>query len=476
MRFNNSSYIGEELTFDDVFLYQQKSDIRSRTQINIEPETPLSTTLPIISSNMNAVTWKRMAEKLARLWGLWVLPQDMELDRMLNIIDYVHNADLRLDTPLTVTKKNTIRDALWIINKRAHQSVIMVDAKWRPEKIFKEEDLIEIDEYTKLKNLTKSRKLIVWEESISDEEAFNLMDDNGISSLPIVDKKGILIWVLSRNDSVMNSVYKPSLNDKGQLDIAVALSLNWYKSYIDKIIKSWVNTIFIDTAHGFTQKMEDTIKNVRDKYNDIIIVSWNIMTSEGAEALIKAWANWVKVWIWPWAMCTTRMMTWVWRPQFTAVLESSLAARENWWFAIADWWIKHPRDLSLALAAWATHTMLWTVLASSYESPWDIKIDEDWLYKENYWMASTKAVKWRTSELSKFEQAKRKRFEEWISKSKIYNIKALWDIIDKYRTWLESAISYTWAKNIEKFHKKAIVWVQTTAWFTEWTPHWRLKK
>jgi len=303
------------------------------------------------------------------------------------------------------------------------------------------------------------------------------MEDNGISSLPIVDEKWALIWVLTRNDAVRNSVYTPSLNKDWKLDIAVALSLNWYKFYIDKILKSGVNTIFLDTAHWYTQKMLNIIKSVRDKYNDIIIVSWNVMTWEWARDLIQAWANWVKVWIWPWAMCTTRMMTWVWRPQFSAVNESALAARENWWFAIADWWIKYPRDLSLALAAWATHVMLWTILTWTYESPWDIKNGTDgWLYKENYWMASSKAVRWRTNELSKFEQAKRWRFEEWISKSQIYNIKPLWDVVDNFRTWLESSISYVWAKNIEEFHKKAVIWVQTPAWFKEWTPHWKLKK
>lgn len=476
MKFNNPECTKNEYTFDDVCLFQGKSDVESRIEIDIKPKSPLSTTIPIISSNMNAVTWKRMAEKLARLWWIWVLPQDMSPERMLKVIDYVHNVDLRLDTPLIVNKKNTVRDALWIINKRSHQSVIMVNCENKPVSIFKEEELRWIEEYTKLDNLEKGRKLITWHQWISDEEAFNIMEDNGISSLPIVDEKWVLVWVLTKTDAVRNKVYSPSLNTNWQLDVAVALSLNWYKEYIDQIIKSGVNTIFLDTAHWYTQKMLDTIKSVRDKYNDIIIVSWNIMTWEWAEDLIKAWANWVKVWIWPWAMCTTRMMTGVWRPQFSAVAESALAARENWWFAIADWWIKHPRDLSLSLAAWATHVMLWTILAATNESPWDIKNDEDWFYKVNYWMASWRAVNWRTNKLSKFEQAQRARFKEWISDSKIYNIQPLWDVIDKFRTWWESSISYSWAHNIEEFYEKAVIWVQTAAWFTEWTPHWKVIK
>lgn len=477
MKFNNQNNIWDEFTFDDVFLFQQKSSIASRTQIDIKPQTPLSTTLPIISSNMNAVTWKRMAEKLARLWGIWVLPQDMHISRMKKIIDYVHSVDLRLDTPLTVTKNNTIRDAQWIINKRSHQSVIMIDSRNKPVSLFKDEDFKDKDEYTKLKDLVKTRALITAKQNISDEDAFNIMEDNGISSLPIVDKKWALIGVLTKNDSVRNNVYTPALNTSKQLDIAVALSLNWYKAVIDDILASWVNTIFMDTAHGYTTRMLDTIKEVKDKYSDIILISWNVMSWEAAADLIQAWADGVKVWIGPGAMCTTRMMTWVWRPQFTAVHESSIAARENGGFAIADWWIKYPRDLALAMAAGSTHVMLGTILAWTYESPWDIKTDSEWeLYKENYWMASTKAVTWRTKKLSKFEQAKRERFEEWISKSKIYNIQALWDVVDKFRTGLESSISYSGASSSEEFHRKALVWVQTPAGFAEGTPHGKLKK
>ncbi|MDP2090643.1 MAG: GuaB1 family IMP dehydrogenase-related protein [Candidatus Gracilibacteria bacterium] len=477
MRFYKQENARDELTFDDVFLFQQLSGIDSRTQIDIKPKSPLSTTLPIISSNMNAVTGKRMAEKLARLGGIGVLPQDMELDRMLNIINYVHNADLRLDTPLTVNENNNIRDAIGIINKRSYQTVIMVDVLNIPISIFKEQDLIDKDEYTKLKDLVKSRKLITGNENISDEEAFNIMEDNGISSLPIVNSDGELIGILSKNDTVRNDIYSPSLNKNGQLDVAVALSVNGYKNYIDELINAGVNTIFLDTAHGYTQKMLEAIKEVRDSYNDIIIVAGNIMSGEGARDLIKAGANGVKVGIGPGAMCTTRMMTGVGRPQFSAVHESAVAARENGGFAIADGGIRYPRDLALSLAAGATHAMLGTILSGTYESPGDIKTDNDGdLYKENYGMASGKAVSGRTNKLSKFEQAKRERYKEGISKSKIYNIKPLGDIVDKFRTGLESSISYSGAENIEHFHDKAIIGVQTQAGFAEGTPHGRLKK
>ena len=179
-------------------------------------------------------------------------------------------------------------------------------------------------------------------------------------------------------------------------------------------------------------------------------------------------------------MCTTRMQTWVWRPQFTAVYKCALEARKLWWFVWADGWVKEPRDVALALAAWANHVMLGTTFAWTYESTWDIKYDENWLmYKENYGMASKKAVELRNQKKDNFEIEKRWMYREWISKSKIYLrewLESVGDIIDTFTTWLRSSMSYVGAKDLEEFYEKAVIWVQTNAWFVEWTPHGKIRK
>ncbi len=458
-------------TFDDIFIHQQLSNIKSRTQVDINPMSPLSTTIPLISSNMNSVTGKRMAEKLARFWWIWVLPQDMPLEKMLEVISYVHNADLKLDTPLTVKASDTIRTATWIIEKRSHQSVVMMDDFNKPIAVFKGSDLEKFneDEYEILQNIHQ-RKLVTWNEWISDEEAFDLMEEHRISSLPIINKTWTLIGILTRDDCIRNSLYTPATIN-WHLDIAVALSVNWYEEKLDKIIKAWVNTIFLDTAHWYTHHMADAIKLIKKKHPHIILVAWNLMGKKWTQHLLEAWADWVKIWIWPGWMCTTRMMTWVWRPQFSAILESIEVAKSMWKFVIADWWIKYPRDLSLSMAAWASHIMLWTILVGTYESPPSIEKEWNDMYKKSWWMASGKAVLGRTKELSKFEQAKRERFQEWVSNAKVYNIQPLGNIVDKFTTWLVSAMTYTGANNLKEFNKKAIIWVQNPSWFKEWTPH-----
>lgn len=481
MKFSNPDFAKQELTFNDVFIFQNYFDWVSRLKdTDITPKSPLWTSIPIISSNMNQVTWKRMCETLARFWWLWVLPQDMELEKMLAIIKYVKNAHIKYDTPLTVKNSNNIRDAKWIINKRAHKAVILVDKEFKPISIFTPNDLEKYEQYELLWNIKKN-KLITWLDWISNEDWFNLMIEHNISCLPIVDKSWVLIWILTKSNTVRNSIYKPTLDNNWKLNLSIALWINWLLEKAKILLENWINIFVLDTAHGYQKSMINTIKNFRKEFwNNPILIAWNVMTWEWTEKLIMAWANWVKVWIGPWAMCTTRMMTWVGRPQFSAILDCSKKAKKLWWFIIADWWIKDPRDLALSCVAWASHIMIWTIFTWTFESTWDIFYDSEWfMYKKNYWMASKKAVNLRNSKIWLFEQTKKEIFVEWISDSKIYLkdwYKSVWEIVDKFTTWLRSSMTYVWAKDLKEYNKNAIIWVQTSAWFFEWTPHGKIKK
>ena len=172
------------------------------------------------------------------------------------------------------------------------------------------------------------------------------------------------------------------------------------------------------------------------------------------------------------------MCTYFWT--IIAVYHCSKVAKELWWFVIADGGIKHPRDLSLWLVAGASYGMIWTVLAWTFESTWDILHDENGdMYKQNYGMASQKAVTLRNQWIGEFELARKKLFLEWISSSKIYLkswMRTVGQVVDSFTTWLRSSMTYVGARNLEEFNEKAIVGVQTNAWYQEWTPHGKLKK
>ena len=159
MKFNNPIYENEELTYQDVFLFQNYFDGYSRSKVDIQPKYNFWTNIPIVSANMNAVTWKRMAETIARYWWLGVLPQDMDLKTLEKIIEKIKTANIKYDTPITVKAENTIRDAMWIIHKRSHNRVIMINENEEPISIFSEKDMENLDQYSKLWNL-KQKKII----------------------------------------------------------------------------------------------------------------------------------------------------------------------------------------------------------------------------------------------------------------------------------------------------------------------------
>ena len=481
MQFANPRYENEELSYEDVFLFQQYFDGVSRMHdIDIKPQTPLPTSLPIVSANMNAVTGKRMAETLWRYGGLGVLPQDMSLETISKIVKFIKSANTRYETPLVVYPTSTIRDALWIIHKREHQSVVLVDEDNKVVNIFKEDDFQGLDQYTLLKDIQKA-SCITAPEDISNQEAYELMHKKRISVLPLVDKNNKLKWILSKQHCVRMEMYTPTLDKNGKLDLAVAIGINQFEARAKALYEMWIRIFVLDTAHWFQRRMKETIQKARSMFGkNIIIVAWNVVTSQWVEMILEAGADGVKVGVGPWAMCTTRLKTGVGRPQFTAVKETARTARQLWWFVWADGGIKNPRDMVLALAAGASHVMIGTLFAWTYESTGDIFYDEEGkMYKENYGMASKKAVVGRNNDKSAFEVAKKQIFREGISSSKIYlrqGMSSVGEVVDNFTTWLRSAMTYVWAKNLEELYQKALIWVQTQAWYYEGTPHWKIVK
>lgn len=480
MKFNNPWYENEELAYEDVFLFQNYFEGKSRLEIDVHPEISLNTHIPIVVANMNAVAGKRMAETMARYGWLVVLPQDMDTDTMKRIILHIKGSNVFYDTPIVVEADDTIRDALGLMYKRAHQCVILVDKNKKPISLFKPKDFDGYDQFTLLGNLLKGAAIVA-EDWISDEDAFMLMEKHGVGVLPIVNKKWGLIWILTKKQTIRNSIYQPTLDAEWRLDVTVALWINNFEEKAKIMFDLGVRTFVLDTAHGYQKNMIDAIKKCRKLFGDKVkIVAGNVITAQATKALLEAGADWVKVGIGPGAMCTTRIKTWVGRPQFTAVYKCAQEAKKHGWFVWADGGIKEPRDMILALAAGANHAMLGTIFAGTYESVGDIKYDEQGnMYKENYGMASKKAVFLRNQGISKFELARKQMFREWISTSKIYlkeGRASVGDIVDEFIAGLRSAMTYVGAANLSEFHEKAIIGVQTQAGFVEGTPHGKVKK
>ena len=470
-----------ELSTDDVFLNPGYFDGGSRLDTNLSPPDFPGSSHPIVSANMNAVTGKRMAETIARFGGLGVLPQDMDLETVARIVKHIQSADPRYDTPLAVTPRATLRDVTGIIRKRSHDLVVVVDEENRPLGVVTHAALRDRDQYTPVSQLMTSR-LVALKVGIANRDAFLIMDEARVKAAPVLDESGRLVGVLTRDDTVRLELLRPALSPKGELMVAAAVGISAQApDTARKLLEIGVSAIVLDTAHGHQRRMLETIRAVKAVVSGKVpIVAGNVCTAEGTRALIEAGADVVKVNVGPGAMCTTRMQTGAGRPTFTSVLVCAREAKKLGKHVWADGGVKHPRDVALYLAAGASRVMVGTALAGTYESPGDVKEDKDGLlYKENYGMASGRAVNDRTADQDPFERAKKGFFREGISTSRIYireGQESASGILVDMITGVQSAFTYAGARTVAEMHERAVIGVQTAAGYGEGTPHGSVRR
>jgi IMP dehydrogenase len=464
-----------ELSLDDVFLVPGYFDGSSRLDVDLRPTDFQGGAHPVVSANMNAVTGKRMAETMARFGGLGVLPQDMDLETATRIITHMKSADPRYDTPLSVSPRATVRDVAGIIRKRAHDMVVVVDDERRPLGILTNADLRDHDQYAPVGAYMSSRMVTV-RVGTSNRDAFLQMEDQRVKAAPVLDAEGRLVGVLTRDDAVRLELLAPSLDPRGKLMVAAAVGISASAAmHATRLAELGVSAIVLDTAHGHQQRMVETIRAVRRAVGGTMpLVAGNVCTPEGTRDLLDAGADIVKVNVGPGAMCTTRMQTGTGRPTFSSVLACAREAHRRGRHVWADGGVREPRDVALYLAAGASRVMIGTALSGTYESPGDVKEDRDGReYKENYGMASARAVSDRAAGLDAFERAKKGFFREGISTSRIYvreGRESVGAILVDVITGVQSAFTYAGARTIPAFHDKAVVGVQTSGGYVEGKP------
>jgi IMP dehydrogenase len=463
-----------DLTYSDVFMVPSLSSVPSRFDVDLRTPDALGTTIPVVVSNMTAVAGRRMAETVARRGGLTVLPQDIPLDVVEVVIDYVKSRHTVYDTPITLTPTHTVGDALGLIHKRAHGAIVIVGDDGAPAGIFTEHDAVGFDRFSQLKNVMSS-DLMVIEDGAPPDEMYDRLSGQRLSVAPVVDSSGGLIGCITRKGALRSTIYTPAVDVDGRLLIAVACGINGDPATKAKaLLAMGADVLVIDTAHGHQTRTLRAIEEVRAVAHDAKIVAGNVVTAEGTRQLINAGADIIKVGVGPGAMCTTRMMTGVGRPQFSAVMECADAAAGLGKHVWADGGVRYPRDVALALAGGAASVMFGSWLAGTYESAADTLRDPDGrLYKESFGMASNRAVKSRHRAETAFERARKELFEEGISTSRMYldlERPGVEDIIDEIVAGVRSACTYAGASTIAEFHERAVVGVQSAAGYSEGMP------
>ncbi len=258
-----------DLTYSDVFMVPSLSDVASRFSVDLTTPDRLGTTIPVVVANMTAVAGRRMAETVARRGGITVLPQDIPLDVLETVIDYVKSRHLVYDTPITLSPTNTVGDALGLIHKRAHGAVVIVDEEGHPEGIFTEHDAAGYDRFTQLKNVM-SRELVVLEDGTAPAEIYDRLSGQRLSVAPVVDDCGRLLGCATRTGALRSTIYRPAVDHQRRLLVAAAVGINGDPATKAKALVSFgADVLVIDTAHGHQTRTLRAIEEVRAVAPDV---------------------------------------------------------------------------------------------------------------------------------------------------------------------------------------------------------------
>ena len=473
MKFLDGHRPGFDLTYNDVFIVPNKSDVASRFDVDLSTVDGSGTTIPVVVANMSAVAGKRMAETVARRGGIVIVPQDLPIPAVQQTVEFVKSRDLVLDTPVTLAPDDSVSDAIALIHKRAH-GVAVVVFEGRPIGLVRESACVGVDRFTRVRDIAVT-DFVTAPAGTEPRKIFDLLEHAPIDVAVLTYPDGTLAGVLTRTAAVRTGIYSPALDSTGRLRVGAAVGINGeVASKAQALAEAGVDVLVIDTAHGHQVKTLEAIKMVASLNLDVPLVAGNVVSAQGTRDLIEAGAGIVKVGVGPGAMCTTRMMTGVGRPQFSAVVECASAAGELGGHVWADGGIRHPRDVALALAAGASNVMIGSWFAGTYESPGDLMRDRDnQPYKESYGMASKRAVVARSGAESQFDRARKALFEEGISTSRMGldpQRGGVEDLIDHITSGVRSTCTYVGAANLEELHERAVVGVQSAAGFAEGHP------
>ncbi|MGB6053290.1 MAG: IMP dehydrogenase, partial [Rhodococcus sp. (in: high G+C Gram-positive bacteria)] len=302
-----------DLTYDDVFFVPNRTDVTSRFDVDLSTSDGSGTTIPIVVSNMTAVSGRRMAETVARRGGISVLPQDLPIDAVVETIAFVKSRDLVADTPVVLGPDASVSDALALMHKRAHGAVVVVEAG-RPVGVVTEAACADVDRFARLQTVAAT-DFVTAPADATPRSVFDKLDGVHEGLAVLFGPDGSLAGVLTRTGAVRAGIYSPALDAQGRLRIAAAVGINGDVAAKARALKeAGADLLVVDTAHGHQAKMLDALTAIKSLDLGVPLVAGNVVSAAGTRDLVAAGADIVKVGVGPGAMCTTRMMTGVGRP------------------------------------------------------------------------------------------------------------------------------------------------------------------
>ncbi|WP_276576340.1 IMP dehydrogenase [Caldicoprobacter algeriensis] len=469
----SNKIIGEGLTFDDVLLVPQRSEVLPK---DVDLRTRLTKTItlniPLASAAMDTVTEARMAIAIAREGGIGIIHKNMSIEEQAEQVDKVKRSEHGVIVdPFYLSPDHLVSDAVALMEKY-HISGVPITENGKLVGIITNRDIrFETDFSKKIREVMTSENLITAPEGTTLEQAKEILRKYKIEKLPIVDENGMLKGLITIKDIEKAIKYPNSAKDKnGRLLVGAAVGIaRDTMERVEALVAAKVDVITVDTAHGHSVGVINMVKQIKKKFPDLQVIAGNVATAEATRELIEAGADCVKVGIGPGSICTTRVVAGVGVPQITAIMECAEEADKYGIPIIADGGIKYSGDIVKAIAAGASVVMVGNLLAGTEESPGETELYQGRRFKVYRGMGSLGAMAAGSSDRY-FQEDAKKLVPEGVE-GRVPFKGPLADTVYQLMGGLRAGMGYCGARTIEELRKNAKFIRITSAGLRESHPH-----
>ena len=364
----------EGLTFDDVLLVPKFSDITSRSQTNLETKLSrnISLNIPLVSANMDTVTESGMAVAMAREGGLGIIHRFLTIEEEANeVLKVKRSGSVMIENPYFISPKQTIKDAIRYMKEKGVSGLLVTDSESKLAGILTRRDVMFESESTQLVKDVMTKDVVTAKPGLSLDEAKEILRKNRIEKLPLVDESNHIKGLITTKDITNIENYPVAAKDKkGRPLVGAAVGVKGdFMDRAESLLEAGADVIVVDIAHGHSENAVNTIRHIKKAFPDSELIAGNVATAAGAEELIKAGVDAVKVGVGSGSICITRVVTGSGVPQLTAVLDCAKVGRQHDIPIISDGGIRTSGDVTKALAAGASSVMVGSILGGTDESP-----------------------------------------------------------------------------------------------------------
>jgi len=467
----------EGLTFDDVLLVPKYSDITSRSQTNLTTKLSrnISISIPFVSANMDTVTESSMASAMARAGGIGIIHRFLTIKEQANeVLKVKRSGSVMIENPYSISPDKSVRDALDYAEDKDISGLLVVDENSKLIGIVTERDLLFADGNTKIQDVMTT-DVVTAKFGVTLDESKELLHKHRIEKLPIVDDSGIIKGLITSKDITNNADFPNASKDKkGRPLVGAAVGVKGdFLERSESLLEAGVDALVVDIAHGHSENAMSTIRNIKKAFPNCELIAGNIATAHGAEDLIKAGVDAVKVGVGSGSICITRVITGSGVPQLTAVMDCAKIGKDYGIPIISDGGTRTSGDATKALASGASSVMVGSMLGGTDESPGTVLTKNGKRFKVYRGMASLAASIGRKSKETgsiSLDDDLNDYVAEGVEAMVPYK-GTVTDILKQLTGGVRSGLSYCGAHTIDQMQENAEFIKMSRAGFAESQPH-----